>query len=146
MVGAAAPLLVLKRRTGGRLTTFEAQLSPAIEAIATLQAGSSLQQAMTILAREMPPPISEEFRRVPREAEMGLSFSDSLDGLMKRVLSADLVIFTSAVSIQQSGATLARILRRSATPSASACASAPRPKGVSPPRDGTRPTSWPASR
>lgn len=112
-VGAAAPLLVLKRRIGGRLTTFEAQLPPAIEAMAaTLQAGSSLQQAMTILAREMPPPISEEFRRVLREAEMGLSFSDSLDGLMKRVPSADLVIFTSAVSIQQRvGGDLARILQ-----------------------------------
>jgi tight adherence protein B len=60
----------------------------------------------------MPPPISVEFRRVLREAELGLSFPDSLAGLVQRTPSADLVIFTSAVAIQQRvGGDLAQIFR-----------------------------------
>jgi tight adherence protein B len=112
-VGAAVPLLWLGRSVASRLATFERQLPEAIEAMAaTLQAGSSLQQSMAILAREMPPPVSVEFQRVLRDVELGLSFPDSLAELSERVASADLVIFTSAVSTQQRiGGDLAHFFR-----------------------------------
>jgi tight adherence protein B len=113
VAGAVGPLLWLNGRGAARLTAFEKQLPQAIDAMASsLQAGSSLQQAMAILAREMPAPIAVEFRRVLREAELGLSFPDSLAELANRVPSTDLVIFTSAVSIQQRvGGDLASIFR-----------------------------------
>jgi tight adherence protein B len=113
LVGAMGPLLWLNRRGAARLGAFEKQLPEAIDAMASsLQAGSSLQQAMAILAREMPAPISVEFQRVLRESELGLSFPDSLAELAHRVPSADLIIFTSAVSIQQRvGGDLASIFR-----------------------------------
>jgi tight adherence protein B len=112
-VGAALPLLWLNVLAGRRAQAFERQLPQAIEAMAaTLQAGSTLQQAVAILARDTPPPMGVELRRVLREAELGLSFSDSLAGLAVRIPSPELVIFTSAVSIQQRvGGDLARILR-----------------------------------
>jgi tight adherence protein B len=112
-LGAAGPLLWLDRMASRRLAAFERQLPQAIESMAsTLQAGATLQQSLSILAREMPPPISAEFRRVLRDAELGLSFPDSLAGLANRIPSADLAIFTSAVSIQQRvGGDLAHIFR-----------------------------------
>src|SRR5206468_2607922 len=58
------------------------------------------------------PPLADEFRRVLRESELGLSFPDSLTNMMARVPSNELVLFTSAVSIQQRvGGDLALILK-----------------------------------
>ena len=111
--GFGAPLLALTSRAGKRVAAFEAQLPQAIDAMAaTLQAGSTLPQAMAVLAREMPAPISLEFGRVLKESELGLSLPDSLASLMSRMPSPDLLLFTSAISIQQRvGGDLAQIFR-----------------------------------
>jgi tight adherence protein B len=112
--GAAyAPLLLLDLRAKRRQTAFETQLPPAIDAMASsLRAGSTLHQAMAVLAREMSPPISIEFGRVLRETEVGLTFPDAMAGLAERVPSGDLTLFISAISIQQRvGGDLAEILR-----------------------------------
>ena len=111
--GSAAPLLVLGLREAKRVAAFEKQLPQAIDSMAgTLQAGSALPQAMESIAREMPPPISVEFRRVLREMELGLSLTDSLAHLQSRVRSADMELVTSAIAIQQRvGGDLAAIFR-----------------------------------
>ena len=112
-LGFVAPLLIVSLRERGRLGKFEKQLAPAVEAMAgTLQAGSTLPQSMEIISRELVPPISEEFRRVLREMELGLAFTDSLGNMVRRVPSTDLVLLTSAISIQSRvGGDLAEILR-----------------------------------
>jgi len=100
--GVAVPLQVLRFLERRRLAAFERQLPQAIDAMAgTLQAGSALPPAMEVIAREMPPPISVEFRRVLREMDLGLSLPDSLANLQDRVRSADVVLLTSAIDIQQ---------------------------------------------
>jgi tight adherence protein B len=112
-LGFVAPLLVVSVRERQRLGKFEKQLAPAVEAMAgTLQAGSTLPQSMEIISRELPAPISEEFRRVLREMELGLAFTDSLANMLRRVPSTDLILLTSAISIQSRvGGDLAEILR-----------------------------------
>lgn len=111
--GFAAPLLVIGHLEKRRLGAFEKQLPQAIDSMAgTLQAGSALPPAMEIIAREMPAPISTEFRRVLREMELGLSLPDSLANLQDRIRSADVVLLTSAITIQQRvGGDLAGILK-----------------------------------
>jgi tight adherence protein B len=100
--GFAAPLLVLRVLEQRRVAGFEKQLPQAIDSMAgTLQAGSTLPQAIEINAREMPPPISVEFRRVLREMELGLSLTDSLANVQDRVRSTDLELVQSAIAIQQ---------------------------------------------
>jgi tight adherence protein B len=113
LAGVSAPLLVLGVLEQRRLNAFEKQLPQAIDSMAgTLQAGSALPQAMALIAREMPPPISFEFRRVLREMELGLSLTDSLNNLLTRVRSSDLVLLHSAIAIQQRvGGDLAGIFR-----------------------------------
>lgn len=112
-LGFATPLIVLNHLEKRRLAAFERQLPQVIDSMAgTLQAGSSLPQAMEITAREMPPPISVEFSRVLREMELGLSLTDSLSNMQDRVRSADLVLMNSAIAIQQRvGGDLAGIFR-----------------------------------
>lgn len=111
--GFVAPLLFLSVRGQRRLAAFERQLPQAIDAMAsTLRAGSSLAQAMDVIAREMPSPISVEFRRVLREQELGRPLPEALSGLHARVPSPDLMLFTSAVAIQHRvGGDLAQIFR-----------------------------------
>ncbi|MBI3970518.1 MAG: type II secretion system F family protein [Chloroflexi bacterium] len=113
LLGFLAPLFALHQRARSRQKQFEKQLPPAIDSMAgTLQAGSTLPQAMEIIAREMHPPISREFRRVLREVELGLSFTDALANLVHRLPSSDLLLVTSAISIQNRvGGDLAEILR-----------------------------------
>ncbi|HEU5318423.1 MAG TPA: type II secretion system F family protein [Chloroflexota bacterium] len=112
-LGFGAPLLVVGQLEKRRLGAFEKQLPQAIDSMAgTLQAGSALPPAMEIIGREMPAPISIEFRRVLREMELGLSLPDSLANLQDRVRSADVVLLTSAITIQQRvGGDLAGILK-----------------------------------
>jgi len=113
VAGFVVPILVLSQLEKRRLGTFEKQLPQAIDSMAgTLQAGSALPPAMEIIAREMPAPISVEFRRVLREMELGLSLPDSLANLQERVRSADVILLTSAIGIQQRvGGDLAGILK-----------------------------------
>lgn len=113
LVGFTAPLLVLDVRARRRLAAFEKQLPQAIDSMAgTLQAGSTLPQAMEIIAREMRPPIAVEFRRVLRESELGLSFVDSLANVLARVVSPDLLLLNTAISIQyRVGGDLAQIFK-----------------------------------
>ena len=112
-VAATVPLLLLDATARRRQGAFERQLPQAIDAMASsLRAGSTLHQALAVLAREMTPPISVEFGRVLRETEVGLTFADALGGLSTRIPSDDLTLFISAVSIQQRvGGDLSQILR-----------------------------------
>ena len=111
--GFLLPLLVLSIMEKRRVDAFERQLPQAIDAMAgSLQAGSSLPQAMEIIGREMPVPISAEFRRVLREVELGLSLAEALVNAHVRTRSTDLELLSSAVAIQQRvGGDLAEIFR-----------------------------------
>jgi len=113
VVGFGAPLLFLSFREGRRMDALEKQLPQVIDSMAgTLQAGSTLPQSLEIIAREMLPPASVEFRRLVREMELGLSLTESLANLTDRVRSQDLIMLTSAIAIQNRvGGDLAGILK-----------------------------------
>jgi tight adherence protein B len=99
-----------KRRT--RLNAFAALLSDAMELIArALRAGHSLAAGMHVVAEEMPPPISDEFRRVYDEQNLGITIEEALKSMCERVPNLDLKFFVTSVIIQrQTGGDLAEIL------------------------------------
>jgi len=73
VLGFFLPRFYVKYRQAKRMRTFSNQLGDAINLLANgLRSGYSLLQAMDAVAREMPPPISEEFQRVVREIGLGL--------------------------------------------------------------------------
>jgi tight adherence protein B len=112
-VGWLVPRYVLKFKEGQRLRQFERQLPPSVDAMAgALQAGSSLPQAMELIGREMPAPISEEFAIVVRELAVGVPITTSFGNMLERVRSTDLDMLLTAISIQHRvGGNLGQILR-----------------------------------
>jgi tight adherence protein B len=112
IVGFMLPRLYVSRRKKGRVNAFNKQLPDTITLIANaLRAGSSFLQAIELVTRESRPPISTEFSRVIREVNLGLPFDDAMENMVRRVLSEDLELMVTAITIQhQVGGNLAEIL------------------------------------
>jgi tight adherence protein B len=76
-----------------------------------LRAGFSTLQAMEAVSHEMPPPISDEMRRVVQEMQLGIPMEEALDHLMRRIHSDDLDLVITAINVQREvGGNLAEIL------------------------------------
>lgn len=107
-----APRVWLWRKRQRRLKTFNDQLSDGIGLLAnSLRSGYSLPQAIELLSRDARPPLAAEFSRVNREVNLGLTPSDALANVLKRVPSDDLDLFITAVNIQREvGGNLAEVL------------------------------------
>ncbi len=112
VLGYFLPSFYLKYRQSKRLKEFNGQLGDAINLLANgLRSGYSLLQAMDALAREMPPPISEEFQRVVQEIGLGLNVQQAMDNMLRRIPSDDLDLMLTAINVQHEvGGNLAEIL------------------------------------
>ncbi len=95
-----------------RRNAFTEQLGDCLNTVANaLRAGYSFQQAMDVIAKEMEPPISEEFAQVSREVSMGVLLETSLESMNQRIASSDFDLVVTAVLIQREvGGNLAQIL------------------------------------
>lgn len=95
-----------------RLKAFNAQLGDALSMMANaLRSGFSFFQTVDMVAKEMPAPLSQEFNRVMREMNLGVTTEDALINLTERIKSDDLDLMATAVLIQrQVGGNLAQIL------------------------------------
>jgi tight adherence protein B len=112
VLGFFLPRFYVKFRQAKRLRDFNNQLSDAINLLANgLRSGYSLLQAMDALAREMPPPIADEFQRVVREIGLGLSNERAMNNMLRRIPSDDLDLMITAINVQHEvGGNLAEIL------------------------------------
>ena len=99
-------------RTQRREAAFRNQLGDCLTMVANaMRAGFSFLQAMDLIAKEMEPPISDEFKHVMRDISLGTSMERALEDMDKRVGSPDFSLVVTAVLIQQQvGGDLARIL------------------------------------
>ena len=112
ILGCSIPLLILKVKIDQRKKAFNDQLGDTIILIANaLRTGYSFMQAIEMVSREMPRPISEEFARVLKEMNLGVTTEEALNNMAKRVNSDDLDLVITAVLIQrQVGGNLAVVL------------------------------------
>lgn len=112
LIGVAIPVLVLLSRQQKRRAAFESQIPNALLLIASsLRSGFSFPRGMQMIAQEMPPPISQEFKRVLDETNVGRPLQDALGDVVKRVKSYDFDLVVTAVLIQLSvGGNLADVL------------------------------------
>jgi len=112
LLGFYIPRLYVKMRQRRRLIAFNNQLGDTITLLAnSLRSGYSLLQSMETVAKELAPPISEEFGRVVREIGLGLSNQEALDNLLRRVNSEDLDLMITAINVHHEvGGNLAEIL------------------------------------
>jgi tight adherence protein B len=109
---AMLPLIWVMFRRSRRLKAFAAQLPDALEMLSRgLRSGQSMVFGFSMVANEMPTPISKEFGRVFEEQNLGISLEESLRGMANRIPNLDLKFFVTAVVLQrQTGGDLAEIL------------------------------------
>ncbi len=100
-----------------RLNKFNTQIGDALVIMSNaLRSGFSFLQAMDMVRRELPNPISREFGRTFQEMNLGTPTEEALENLNARVGSEDLELVITAVLIQrQVGGNLAEILDNIAT-------------------------------
>lgn len=112
VIGLFIPRFYVRGQQGKRLLRFNDQLGDMLNlTVNGLRAGYSTQQAMESISKELPPPISDEFRRVVQEMQLGVSMQTSLDNLLRRIPSDDLDLVITAINVQREvGGNLAEIL------------------------------------
>ncbi len=112
VLGWWGPGIYVRIRRSRRLNQFNDQLPDMLNLMVnSLRAGYSTQQAMEAVSRELPPPISTEFRRVVQEMQIGIPVERALDHLLRRVPSDDLDLVVTAILIQREvGGNLAEVL------------------------------------
>lgn len=110
--GLFIPPLYVSRAQKKRLTMFNNQLGDMLNLMVNgLRAGYSTLQAMEAVSRELPSPISDEFRRVVQEMQLGITMEDALEHLIRRINSDDLDLVITAINVQREvGGNLAEIL------------------------------------
>jgi tight adherence protein B len=112
VLGPLIPRFFVKRMQGVRLRKFNEQLPDMLNLMVNgLRTGFSALQAMEAVSRELPAPISDEFRRVVQEMQLGVPMEGALDNLQRRIASDDLDLAVTAINIQREvGGNLAEIL------------------------------------
>jgi tight adherence protein B len=82
---------------------FDMQLLDGLGMLASgLRSGLSLQQSMGLVANEMAPPISQEFKLVLTEYNYGKTIDEAFERMAKRVPSLDLGITIEAILVLRS--------------------------------------------
>jgi len=112
VLGAFAPRFYVKRQQRQRLNKFNEQLGDMLNLMVNgLRAGYSTMQAMEAISKELPTPISDEFRRVVQEMQLGVPMETALDNLLRRIPSDDLDFVVTAINVQREvGGNLSEIL------------------------------------
>ena len=112
IVGFFIPQFYLSNAARRRLRAFEDQLVTTLNLwVNAIRSGYSVLQSMEAIATELDPPVAVEFERVVQEVRLGLSVTQALENMLRRVPSDDLDLVVTAVKIQrQVGGNLAEIL------------------------------------
>jgi tight adherence protein B len=110
--GFFLPGMYVKRQQGKRLQKVDQQLPDMLSLMVNgLRAGFSTMQAMESVSKELPAPISDEFRRVVQEMQLGVPMPRALDNLLRRVPSDDMDFVVTAINVQREvGGNLAEIM------------------------------------
>lgn len=108
LAAVATPRFLIARRR----KAFEEQLPDALTLIAgSLSAGHTFLRSIQMMCEESEPPLSEEFRRVVNETQLGDPLVDALERMARRLDIKDLLWVVQAIRIQQTvGGKLADLL------------------------------------
>jgi tight adherence protein B len=117
LLGFVAPIFWMRIRRRQRNREFNEQLSETLTMLAgSLRGGFSLVQSLANAAKESQEPTKSELRRVTQEIQLGLSLSQALENVVKRVESEDLDLVVTAIKIHSRvGGNLTTILENIST-------------------------------
>ena len=106
------PLWWLRKQRMKRLDKFEEQLPDALHMMSrSLSIGYSFLESMTVVAKEMSAPISQEFAMTVEEIKYGRDIEVAFILMIERVPSLSLIAMTTAINIQkETGGNLSEVL------------------------------------
>jgi tight adherence protein B len=112
LAGCLIPVAWVYLKRTRRRDAFIRQIPEALQAISNaLRAGFGFGQGMTVVANDLPAPVSTEFARAQREMNLGLSVDEVLQNIARRMQSADFDLAVSGILInRQVGGNLAELL------------------------------------
>jgi tight adherence protein B len=103
VIGWVVPGIVTSTLHKYYVSKFDDQLLDAMGMIGSgLRSGLSLQQAMGLVADEMPKPVSQEFQLMLSEYNYGKTLDEAYQRISKRVPSDDLGIVTESILVLRS--------------------------------------------
>ncbi len=105
------PRLLIHFLRSRRTKRYEEQMPDALLMASNgLKAGFSLLQALEVVASEMPPPLSQEFRLVLKEHQLGSELDVAFERLAERMPTMDTRIFVNSLAIlRETGGNLTEI-------------------------------------
>ena len=114
IVGLQTPSWILKYLKQRRLRRFNLQLVDTLISMSNaLKAGFSIMQAFESVVREGQNPISQEFGLFLHQTRVGVSFSEALENLDRRVGSEDLTLVIQAIeTARRTGGNLTEIFEK----------------------------------
>ncbi len=112
LIGLSIPWIYVVVRKQTRYKLLVTQLPEALQLVASsLRSGFSILRAIEVVADEMPTPISQEFRWVLDEVNVGLSMEKAFGNMTRRTQSPDVKLMVTAIQIQSGvGGDLAEVL------------------------------------
>lgn len=113
-VALHVPGWILKALKTRRLERFNSQLVDTLIAMSnSLKAGFSITQAIETVVKDGERPISQEFDLFLKQTKVGVSFSEALENLERRVGSEDLTLMIAAVeTARKTGGNLTEIFEK----------------------------------
>ncbi len=117
LLGLGGPWIYVQIRKQYRYKLLITQLPEALQLIASsLRSGFSILRAIEVVANEMPAPISQEFRWVLDEVNVGVSMERAFTHMVHRTASPDIKLMVTAIQIQSAvGGDLAEVLETTST-------------------------------
>jgi tight adherence protein B len=112
LLGAWAPISVIKIIRNKRMIKFEEQFPEAMDLLArALRAGHALTTGLLMVAEELPDPIGPEFKQLYDQQNFGLPLPQALKNFADRIPSMDAKFFVTAVLTQrEAGGNLSEVL------------------------------------
>lgn len=110
--GFGLPRFALAKLTTRRQKKFTNELANSIDVIVRgIKSGLPLNECLGVIAKESPEPVASEFREVVEQQRVGVSLSEALERLTRRMPLPEVKFLAIVIAIQQqSGGNLAEAL------------------------------------
>lgn len=100
VISLAAPRLIIRFLRHKRTHNFDKQLPDFLQALSgALRSGAGIQNAFSLLAQELPAPISQELTLITRKQRIGMPFAQCLDELEARMPTEACRLMVSTIKI-----------------------------------------------
>jgi tight adherence protein B len=111
-VGFGLPHMVVGKMIAKRVGKFNANFPDALDLLVRgLRSGLPVSETMTVVSREIPGPVGEEFKLICERIKIGKSMDQALQDTAKRLGTAEFQFFCITLAIQrETGGNLAETL------------------------------------